>query len=366
MKGTFRAAAAALAAGALSAAPCTGQRWQIDAGGSIVRVDTLSELASFSLTPLVELSRGRLYGAVGGSYTSFEQSHWAFQGQANLSLLLAPAGPAGPLRIELAGAAGGSDHSSGYRTGVTRGETRLYLMAANTGAWLGGTVRTGWTSSTQAIALAAGPSAGAWVRGHAWHVTAFATPFRLEGFWFPEAQAHGLTWIGPADVAAYGGWRGAPRGSGTSAAAWGGANVALWLGRNVALVIGAGTYPRELIQALPGGRYVSGALRLANRRPQVPAPSDVGRAVYAPAPGDTELRFRATGATRVELVGDWTTWQPVPLRRAPDGGWVMRVTLARGVYRFNLVVDGNRWIVPDGVAAVDDGFGGRMALLVVP
>jgi hypothetical protein len=41
------------------------------------------------------------------------------------------------------------------------------------------------------------------------------------------------------------------------------------------------------------------------------------------------------------------------------------VALPPGVYRFNLIVDGERWIVPEGVTAVDDGYGGKTCLLVV-
>jgi hypothetical protein len=242
----------------------------------------------------------------------------------------------------------------------------VYLMGRGAGGWVGGAAQTGWASSGEGIAHAVGPTAGAWTQGRRWHLTALATPYRLEGFWFPELQARGLAWIGPADVTAYAGWRGAPAGTDVPATTWGGATVALWLGDHAAVVVGAGSYPGDLLQALPGGRYVSAALRIASRRPRVPAPPEGGRAVYARAPGDTELRFRVAGATRVELIGDWTAWQPVSLRRAADGAWVTRVTLDRGAYRFNLIVDGNRWTVPDGVVAVDDGFGGRMALLVVP
>ncbi|HUF82390.1 MAG TPA: glycogen-binding domain-containing protein, partial [Burkholderiales bacterium] len=70
--------------------------------------------------------------------------------------------------------------------------------------------------------------------------------------------------------------------------------------------------------------------------------------------------------TQVAVVGDWTGWQPVPLQRAADGRWVMRVTLSPGVYRFNVIADGTRWTVPADVAAVEDGFGSKTALLVVP
>jgi hypothetical protein len=111
---------------------------------------------------------------------------------------------------------------------------------------------------------------------------------------------------------------------------------------------------------------VSIAVRFAARRPTARPGVSTGRAVYAVERGTTELRFPAPGAGQVELVADWTAWLPVPLERAADGQWVIRVTLTPGVYRLNLVVDGGAWIVPPGMAAVDDGFGGKTGLLVVP
>lgn len=349
----------------LVAIPGMAQRWQLDAGGSVVRGDSATRLAAASLAPLLELNGRRLYAALGGAFASFERSQWTVQGQGNLSVLSAPAGPAGPLRMEVAAAAAGSRHSGGFRTAVTRADARVYVLGPRAGAWVGGALQTGWTSSRDAIAHAVGPTAGAWLRGDAWHLTALATPYRLEGLWYPEVQVRALAWTGPLDVTAHAGRRGAPAGAGVPAVSWSGATVAWWVSPTVAFVIGGGRYPRDLLQALPGGRYFSGALRLATGRPRVPAPPDAGRALYAPAPGERELRFRVRDAARVDLVADWTAWQPIPLRRAPDGAWVTRVTLRRGVYRFNLIVDRTRWIVPDGVSAEEDGFGGRMALLVV-
>ncbi len=77
------------------------------------------------------------------------------------------------------------------------------------------------------------------------------------------------------------------------------------------------------------------------------------------------LLFRLPGAQRVEVVGDWTDWQPVPMRRLQDGRWTLDVTLPAGVHRFNLIVDGERWIVPAEVPSIDDGFGGETGLLIV-
>jgi hypothetical protein len=66
------------------------------------------------------------------------------------------------------------------------------------------------------------------------------------------------------------------------------------------------------------------------------------------------------------VAGDWTAWRPVPLEQALDGRWILRLQLAAGIYRFNLIVDGERWIVPAGFATVDDGFGGKAGVLVIP
>jgi hypothetical protein len=191
-------------------------------------------------------------------------------------------------------------------------------------------------------------------------------PFRLEGHWFPEVQGSASTALGPVHVMGYAGWRGAPAGSGLTSSTWGGGTLALWFTRRTAVVVSAGSYPSDLIQALPRGRYVTAAIRLSAGRPSLwTGPTGV-RAIYTRGRGESEVRFAVPDAGRVELVADWTHWQPVPLDRAPDRRWVLRVSLAPGVYRFNLIVDGERWIVPEGVAAVDDGYGGTTGLLVVP
>jgi hypothetical protein len=53
----------------------------------------------------------------------------------------------------------------------------------------------------------------------------------------------------------------------------------------------------------------------------------------------------------------------VPLAR-DDGTWSASLRLAPGIYKYAIVADGE-WTLPDGVAAMDDGFGGRVGILVV-
>ena len=55
----------------------------------------------------------------------------------------------------------------------------------------------------------------------------------------------------------------------------------------------------------------------------------------------------------------------MPLSQDATGRWIVPVGLAPGVYRFNLRADGERWIVPEGVPQIDDGYGGRVGLLII-
>ena len=49
-------------------------------------------------------------------------------------------------------------------------------------------------------------------------------------------------------------------------------------------------------------------------------------------------------ANVVQIAGDFNDWQPgkTPMTKAGDGTWQARVPLAKGTYRYRLVVDG-KW-----------------------
>jgi hypothetical protein len=72
------------------------------------------------------------------------------------------------------------------------------------------------------------------------------------------------------------------------------------------------------------------------------------------------------GARLVAVAGEWTDWQPIPLSPAGGDTWQARLALAPGTYRFSLLVDGTRWLVPADIVTVPDGMGGEQGLLVVP
>ncbi|GIW51353.1 MAG: hypothetical protein KatS3mg081_0708 [Gemmatimonadales bacterium] len=362
-----KAASAACAALLALSQPATAQRLQLDVTGLRVSFDTLSALNSASLSPVLEWQTSRWFAFLNGSIAGFENGDWAAQGRADASLLVAPFGPLSSSRLELVGVAAGTYHSSNFRTASTRGELRYHLLGRLAGAWLGAGAATGWSSAEGALLSAAGPTAGLWARYATARAALVFSPLRIQGFWFPEINARASIVAGPLEAAGYAGWRGGVAGSNVpDATAWGGVTAALWLGNSVALQAAAGTYPQDLLQGLPAGTYLSAGVRIATGRAAVPSIRPLGRPAYERTDGSGLLRFRVSEARRVDLVGDWTGWEPVPMERAADGSWFVRVRLQPGVYRFNLIVDGQRWIVPDGVVAIDDGYGGKTGLLIIP
>ena len=77
--------------------------------------------------------------------------------------------------------------------------------------------------------------------------------------------------------------------------------------------------------------------------------------------------FADGSAESVAVAGDFSHWEPIPLRRRDsDGGalWTAVVAVPRGEHRYMFVLDGERWVTdPLATAARDDGFGNRNAIL---
>lgn len=92
----------------------------------------------------------------------------------------------------------------------------------------------------------------------------------------------------------------------------------------------------------------------------------------AAATGDVRVRFELTApeAGRVTVAGTFNDWNPdsVALHLNPvTGVWSVTVPMRPGEHQYLFVVDGARWIPdPGALAEVEDGFGQKNSLLVVP
>jgi hypothetical protein len=135
----------------------------------------------------------------------------------------------------------------------------------------------------------------------------------------------------------------------------------------------AGTFPEDL-SGFTSGRYLSLGIWLG-RGPRATAATPAATAWRRSAPGavvvervgseQARATFDVPGATQVAIAGEWNQWKPDPLEPVGSGRWRAVLPLGQGAYRFSLVVDGARWIVPPGVPSLPDSFGGTVGLLIV-
>ena len=81
---------------------------------------------------------------------------------------------------------------------------------------------------------------------------------------------------------------------------------------------------------------------------------------------DVTFRARARPGARVAVVGDWTGWQPQPLSSAGGDRWEGTYRLPPGRHAWALSIDGAIVTPPQASGFVDDGFGGKNAIVEVP
>lgn len=118
--------------------------------------------------------------------------------------------------------------------------------------------------------------------------------------------------------------------------------------------------------ALAGAAAAAGlAFALATAR--TPAPPTTA-AADADGPGAVRARLvlRAPEARAVAVAADFNGWDPAAsrMRRGEGGVWILEVPLQPGRrYQYMFVVDGRFVTDPNAPASVDDGFGGRNAVL---
>ena len=81
---------------------------------------------------------------------------------------------------------------------------------------------------------------------------------------------------------------------------------------------------------------------------------------------DVTFRARARPGAVVAVVGDWTDWQPLVLPSVGGDGYEGTYPLPPGRHAWALQIDGAVVTPPEARGFVDDGFGGRNAIVDVP
>ncbi|UCC71545.1 MAG: glycogen-binding domain-containing protein [Gemmatimonadota bacterium] len=138
--------------------------------------------------------------------------------------------------------------------------------------------------------------------------------------------------------------------------------LAVPLGPRLALDVLAGRSGPDPLLGSPAGVDGSVTLSWNVLAPRAPSPLYTVSGGAQPA---VTFRLERQGAETVSVIGDFSAWSPVAMRRDADA-WVVEVTVEPGVYHFGFLVDG-QWFLPDDAPGqVSDEFGRRNATLVVP
>ena len=230
--------------------------------------------------------------------------------------------------------------------------------------------------TTYGTALSAGPVIGSirgalpqyairvrargWLQAEQWRFTASLEPTYLDSAWYADASLAGAYEWGPfsATLSAVG------RITTSDHRATAGAYAAYRLSKRVSLEGGYGGFLPDPFLGFAAATSGSLGVRMALG----PLPAGAGPLVAVRRGSAVVVQVRVRGAGQVALAGEWANWTPIQMRRVKPNGdlWEGTLTLAAGTYRFNIIVDGTKWAVPEGVASVPDGLGGQAGVLVVP
>ena len=363
---------------AAGAAPCAAQvEAGLDAAASVIKYDGYLASGAAALTPSVAWRSLRTSLAARGTLLVFESGHTNIQGLLTASTY---SPPIGKLRVEASAEAGASAYSAFAQFAHALARLRLHVLRDRWGLWAGPLA--GAISRGDGGRGASGLSAGWWGRTPAGALDVTWTRVAVGDTAYSDLQARVRWQRGAFDVQGSADAREVSRGGGTGG--YGDVSATLRLTDRMALIVAAGNYPSDPVNGSIGGRFVTAGVRLAPRSsPQVaivrqlgpsllpregetPARLDGARAALEQLDGLTILVVQVTGSQRVEVMGDFTDWQPVVLPAAGEGRYRYVPGLPAGMYRFNLRVDGGPWGVPQGASITADEFGGSVGVLVVP
>jgi hypothetical protein len=179
--------------------------------------------------------------------------------------------------------------------------------------------------------------------------------------------------IGPVEVAAQGGYRiGGSYDVTPESRRWAAATATYWLSGQLAAVIGGGRQPANPARGLPARSYANLGVMLAywpipKRRVPVAAPGATVFAFDIRDVGSSQqtLVVRVGGVERVEIMGDFTAWEPKLMTRIGRDRWEITLPIAPGIHQVNIRVDTGRWRPPPGTPTMRDGFSGEVGILVV-
>ncbi|MGH7449356.1 MAG: hypothetical protein ACRELT_17415, partial [Longimicrobiales bacterium] len=288
-------------------------------------------------------------------------------------------------RLELAGALGAARYAEEPVSGHVLGRTRVHVFGERAGGWVGVTTGASFGDSARVPVEIA---AAAWSVEHNLALVGTIAGARLGRYRHLDLLGTARWARSPLEVEARISIRpwaeGAADRETASTGLYGDVSLLMSVSERISIAVSGGSYPSDPVRRLLAARYVDAGVRLRFVGRDVRSASalsdatlaaalrrlatqNTGRArlEIAPAGDPRMLRVHAPGATSVELMGDFTDWQPATLRQAGAGTWEILLPLTPGVHRVNIRLDGGPWIVPAGARSEPSDFGGVVGVVVV-
>lgn len=350
----------------------------LEGGASYVDYDGFLPSAAFYLVPAVQFDRPGLSLGGRASWVVFESGNSVLQGSA-VGGWLHSVGER--LRAELSASVGLAAYTAEGRYGHALFRGRMHLAGRRAGGWLGGVTGRSFVGDESGTPVEI--SLGGWTVQEALTLGASATRTWFGGLVYLDLEGnidlalHGFelryrggfrTWTGNVDEDLYGE-----------------VLIHVPVSRRLAAELGGGTYPSDPVRGILAASYASIGVRVsiaAGRRVLAAQMDEVLARAYGEAPeaaraivarlavdhrpdATVRLRVHAPGATRVEIMGDFTDWVTLPLEPASPGTFEITLPIPPGVHRLNVRLDGGDWMVPGGMRAEQDEFGGMVGVLVV-
>jgi len=376
----------ALSAAARAQATTTGS---VDLTASNTRYGDTFSGNSLAISPALHIDAPSAVFNAGFTYSQLSGS-WTTQGGASGSLFTPRFSS---FMAEIAGSADGTAHADQTHTGSIEALGRFHALNDERGAWIGGGGGrvydgTSWKNLIQG-------EVGAWTLVPNGVLSAVINPSKIgDTLKYTDMEASLNVFANRVGIDLDAGFRtgSALPITGGQNKAWGSATGTFWVTDQVAFIASAGTYPVNFGQGFPGGRFVSAGIRIgripksaAGRAGESTPPSRIvvpqNEPINVnPAPATaagTKLELRSEGggmrrlsirwpsASRLEITGDFTNWEPVPMRLGGDGFWTVTLPISSGIHEVNLRVDGGGWTPPPGLETKNDEFGGSVGLLLV-
>jgi hypothetical protein len=350
----------------------------LEVGAATMRFGDSVAASTASLTPGLTIDWNHVRLTALGTYTQLGSTGWSTQGSAGLSAVTPT------LRTfsgELAASSGGSAHWDGTRSAQSIALFRGHVDASDAGAWAGGGTGDAWDGVANRLMLLG--DAGAWARVGSTTFALTITPVHLgDTLRYTDSELSARWQSASLEISAAGGFRAGDRLTlgGASGRSWASTSIVAHVTPYAGIVFAAGTYPVDLGQGFPGGRYVMlnlrfspptrfvprsirGLIEIAQRTAALPVTSFELAAM--PNGESRVLRVRAPDTRSVEITGDFSSWRPMTLSSSGDGWWVGVLPLAPGTHQVMIRVNGGSWTVPPGLLPVTDEFGGVAGLWIV-